>query len=116
MFTIQSYYTDGVLELFGRPHRNIAIFNKMCIFALEYKTLTMLQSTTISPAQYEILNMLSCITREEDVVALKSVIVQFLNSRLQNELDRLWENGDITEEKITEWGHEHMRTPYRPQP
>ena len=60
--------------------------------------------------------MLSCITREEDVVALKSVIVQFLNSRLQNELDRLWENGDITEEKITEWGHEHMRTPYRPQP
>lgn len=88
----------------------------MCIFALEYKTLTMLQSATISPAQYEILNMLSCITREEDVVALKSVIVQFLNSRLQNELDRLWENGDITEEKITEWGHEHMRTPYRPQP
>lgn len=76
----------------------------------------MLQSATISPAQYEILNMLSCITREEDVVALKSVIVQFLNSRLQNELDRLWENGDITEEKITEWGHEHMRTPYRPQP
>ena len=90
-------------------------FQKMCIFAPDFNAKTMLQTTAISPAQYEILNMLSCVTRDEDVAALKNLIVQFLNSRLQNELDRLWENGDITEEKIDEWGHEHMRTPYRPR-
>ena len=67
----------------------------------------------ITPAQYELLNILSCINSDEDVVALKSVIVQFLNSRLQNEMERLWENGTLTEEKVSAWSHEHMRTPYK---
>lgn len=60
--------------------------------------------------------MLSCLTQEEDIAALKNVIVQFLNSRLQNEIDRLWENGSLTEEKVDQWSHEHMRTPYRQVP
>ena len=76
---------------------------------------TMGQIATITPAQYEVLNMLSCLTQEEDIAALKNVIVQFLNSRLQKEIDRLWDNGDLTEEKVSEWSHEHMRTPYRPR-
>lgn len=73
----------------------------------------MAQLTNISPAQYEVLNMLSCINREDDLVELKNVIVQFLNTRLQKELDRLWENGTLTNEKVAEWSHEHMRTPYK---
>lgn len=76
----------------------------------------MAQQTTISPAQYEMLNMLSCITREDDLAELKTLIVQFLNSRLQNEIDRLWENGELTDEKVAAWSHEHMRTPYRQIP
>lgn len=67
----------------------------------------------ITPAQYELLNVLSCVQKDEDVVALKSVIVQFLNSRLQNEIDRLWDNGTLTEEKVSAWSNEHMRTPYK---
>ena len=73
----------------------------------------MAQITTISPAQYEVLNMLSCITQEEDLTALKNIIAQFLNSRLQKEIDRLWDSGEISEEKVAEWSHEHMRTPYK---
>lgn len=71
------------------------------------------QMARITPAQYEVLNMLSCIDKEEDVAALKTVIVQFLNTRLQNEIERLWDNGTITDEKISAWRHEHMRTPYK---
>ena len=71
------------------------------------------QQTKISPAQYELLNILSCVDKEEDVKALKSVIVQFLNSRLQNEMEKLWENGTLTEEKVLAWRHEHLRTPYK---
>ena len=88
---------------------------KCIILPTETTSNIMAQLTTISPAQYEVLNMLSCITQEEDVAALKNVIVQFLNSRLQKEIDRLWDNGDITEEKVAQWSHEHMRTPYRPR-
>lgn len=61
----------------------------------------MKKQMNISPAQYEVLNMLSCIDKNEDVAELKDVIVQFLNSRLQKELDRLWDNGTITEEKVS---------------
>ena len=69
------------------------------------------QMARITPAQYEVLNMLSCIDKEEDVAALKTVIVQFLNTRLQNEIERLWNNGTLTDETISAWSHEHMRTP-----
>ncbi len=73
----------------------------------------MQQQLKITPAQYELLNVLSCINKEEDVAELKSVIVQFLNTRLQREIDRLWDNGTLNEEKVTAWGNEHMRTPYK---
>ena len=72
----------------------------------------MRQQLSINPAQYELLNVLSCINADEDVAELKTVIVQFLNSRLQKEIDRLWDNGALTEEKVAAWGDEHMRTPY----
>ena len=66
----------------------------------------------INPAQYELLNVLSCVNNEEDVAELKTVIVQFLNTRLQKELERLWNTGDLTEAKVKAWETEHMRTPY----
>ena len=71
------------------------------------------QIASFNPAQYEVLNMLSCLNKEEDVIALKTVIAQFLNTRLQNEIEHLWDNGTLTEEKVSAWSHEHMRTPYK---
>lgn len=71
------------------------------------------QQRGLNPAQYELLNVLSIINKDEDVVALKSVIVQFLNTRLQAEIDRLWDNGTLTDETIRQWQSEHMRTPYK---
>ena len=50
---------------------------------------------------------------DEDLQALKAVLVQFLNDRLQRELDRLWDNGTIDEVKMNEWRNTHNRTPYR---
>ena len=71
------------------------------------------QLQCITTAQYEIINLLSCINKDEDVTELKSVIVQFLNSRLQKEIDRLWDDGTLTDAHVAAWQHEHMRTPYR---
>ena len=70
----------------------------------------------INTAQYELLNVLSCVNKEEDVAELRTVIVQFLNTRLQKEIDRLWDEGKLTENKITAWQDEHMRTPYKSRP
>ena len=72
----------------------------------------MQQQLRINPAQYELLNILSCVDKEEDLAELKSVIVQFLNTRLQKEINRLWDNGTLNEDKVEAWADEHMRIPY----
>lgn len=71
------------------------------------------QTTGFSPAQYEVINTMSCLTSDEDVEMLKDVLVQFLNTRLQKELNRLWDNGTISQEKLDEMAKEHLRTPYK---
>lgn len=67
---------------------------------------------SFTPAQYEVVNVLSCLKRESDVVALKSVLVGFINERLQGELDRLYEDGTLADEKMSELAGRHLRTPY----
>ena len=71
------------------------------------------QSHKINAAQYEVLNLLSCIDKEEDIRELKDVLVQFLNTKLQKELDKMWDDGELTKEKMSDWANEHMRTPYK---
>jgi len=72
-----------------------------------------MERVVFNPAQREVLDVMSCMQTDEDLQALKAVLVQFLNDRLQRELDRLWDNGTIDEAKMTEWRNTHYRTPYR---
>lgn len=72
-----------------------------------------MQQLHFNTAQYELINLLSCVDKEEDIVELKEVIVQFLNKRLQKEIDKLWDARIVNEEVIEQWGKEHMRTPYK---
>ena len=68
--------------------------------------------SSFKPAQYEVVNMVSCLKRESDVVALKSILVGFINERLQGELDRLYEEGTLSDDKMSELASRHLRTPY----
>ena len=72
-----------------------------------------MQQLHFNTAQYELINLLSCVDKVEDIVELKEVIVQFLNKRLQKEIDKLWDARIVNEEVIEQWGKEHMRTPYK---
>ncbi len=67
---------------------------------------------SFTPAQYEVVNMLSCLKRESDIVALKSILVSFINERLQGELDRLYEDGTLSDDKMVDLAGQHLRTPY----
>lgn len=66
-----------------------------------------------TPAQCEVINTVACLTSDEDVRSLKKVLVQFLNHRLQNELNRLWDSGELNQERINAMGQEHLRTTYK---
>ncbi len=70
------------------------------------------ETKTFTPAQCEIINMMSCVTDGDDLTALKSVLVQFLNARLQRQIDGLYADGTLSDSKVEEFSRRHLRTPY----
>ena len=76
-------------------------------------TMTMEPPKGFSPAQYELLNMVACLNGDEDCLALKRVLVEFLDQRLQGALDRLYDSGELSDAKMEEISHCHLRTAYR---
>ena len=75
-------------------------------------TITRSSVDCFTPAQCEVVNLLSCLGDEADVVALKSVLVKFLDARIQKELDRLYDDGTLSEARMKELSAAHLRTPY----
>lgn len=43
---------------------------------------------------------------------IKNVISDYFANRLSEEIDKMWENGDLSEEKIEKFRHLHERTHY----
>lgn len=39
--------------------------------------------------------------------------IKFMNERLQQELDKLWESDELSNEKLQEMLSEHLRTAYK---
>ena len=72
-----------------------------------------MQTVALNPAQREVLNVMSCLDRDEDLSELKKLLVTFLNERLQRELDGLWDNGTLDDKALETLRHEHIRTPYK---
>ena len=40
-------------------------------------------------------------------------LVKFMNERLQQEMDKLWESGELSNENLQEMQSEHLRTTYK---
>ena len=70
-------------------------------------------ATTLNEAQLQILDMMSFIKSEETLNDLKKVISDFFAQQAQNEIDRLWENGELNETKVESFRKLHERTPYK---
>ncbi len=72
-----------------------------------------MERTVFNSAQREVLDVMSCIKTDEDLRELKQVLLNFLNEKMQKELDNLWDEGVISEAKLEEWRATHFRTPYK---
>lgn len=40
-------------------------------------------------------------------------LVKFMNDHLQREMDKLWESGEMSNEKLQKMQSEHLRTAYK---
>lgn len=72
-----------------------------------------IQTSHFSPAQQAVLNVISCLQTDEDLADLKRLLVKFVNERLQVEMDKLWDSGSWSEEKLHDIASEHLRTTYK---
>ena len=59
-----------------------------------------IQTSHFRPAQQAVLNVISCLQTDEDLADLKRLLVKFINERLQLEMDKLWDSGSWSEEKL----------------
>jgi hypothetical protein len=69
--------------------------------------------TKFNPIQLHILEMFNYCHSEESMNELKDVLADFYAKQVQNEADRLWNEGTLNAEAIDRILDEHLRTPYK---
>ena len=70
-------------------------------------------ATILNDAQLEVLRMMSVFNTPEAVRDLKQAISNYFAQKAESEIDRLWEDGTLTEAKVESFRTLHERTPYK---
>ncbi len=68
---------------------------------------------SLNPAQMLVLESFASVTGEEELAALTKLLKNFYAERLEQELEKAWEDGSFGQEKLEQLKSEHLRTPYR---
>lgn len=69
----------------------------------------------LSNVQLELLKLFSRDLPEEDLLAIKRLLVRFLAEKATRLADQVWEEKGWTNEDMDRMLKEHMRTPYQSQ-
>jgi len=87
-----------IIRIFAAKNQNRLIF--------------MESELTLHQAKMNLLRVVDRIKTVDEVQAIQQVIVNYYAQKVQDEIDKLWDEGKINEQVIEQWGKEHMRTPY----
>ena len=71
-----------------------------------------MEATVFNPAQIQLLEMMSFVKSKESLEELKQAISNHFAELAQKEIDRLWETGELNEERVESFRNLHERTPY----
>ena len=72
-----------------------------------------METTVLNAAQIMILESFASAKSQEEMDDLMDMLRNFYAIRLDRELDRLWDEGILNQEKLDELRGQHLRTPYR---
>ena len=72
-----------------------------------------MKTTALNEAQMSILRLLGSMKSVEEVNELRQVICDYYARRVDDAMDRLWEEGKWDNEKNEAILQEHLRTPYK---
>lgn len=65
-------------------------------------------SQTLTPLQVNFLKLFSVDSSDEFVLELKKVYDDYLQKKIDVELDHLWDEGIINQEKLDQWRYEDV--------
>ena len=68
---------------------------------------------TLHQAKMNLLRVVDSIKTVDEVQAIRQILADYYAQKVDEEMERLWDNGTINGQVIEQWGKEHMRTPYR---
>lgn len=69
-------------------------------------------NVALNEAQMKMLDVVAMLDDAEALDGLRQVVCSYLQSQLDGELNRLWEEGKLDEQKIESFRTLHERTPY----
>ena len=70
-------------------------------------------ATVFNDAQLDLLNMMQWVKSPEALADLKQAISDYFARKAKAEMDAMWANGKMTQEKFDSFSTLHERTPYR---
>lgn len=72
-----------------------------------------MKTIQLSPAQLTLLESFANIESQSEADELSRVIRDYYARKLDEELDKLWDDGTLDQQKLDELRSQHLRTPYK---
>ena len=72
-----------------------------------------MQVNSMNPSQMMILESFAAAQDEQELNALMDLLRNFYATRLEAELQRLWDDGTLDQQALDQLRSQHLRTPYR---
>lgn len=71
-----------------------------------------METKQFNDAQLEVLRMVSVFNTPEAVGDLKQAISDYFAKKAEEEIDKMWKNGTLSDSKVESFRSLHQRTPY----
>jgi hypothetical protein len=73
----------------------------------------MVHAQKLTNLQLELVKLFSYKVAENQVLEIKQLLSNYFADKATEEMDRLWDENNWSEETMKDWSNEHLRTPYK---
>lgn len=72
----------------------------------------MIPAQKLTNLQLELVKLFSYKVDDSQLIEIKQILGTYFAEKASEEMDRLWDENNWTEDTMKEWANEHLRTPY----
>ncbi len=72
----------------------------------------MVPAQKLTNLQLELVKLFSYKVADNQLIEIKLLLGNYFAEKASEEMDKLWDENNWTEDTMKEWANEHLRTPY----